>query len=729
MSIDLILSSETEASLTDNQLDQNFTAIQAAVNTLTTIPTTYFNTQLVLRLQKGSALTNEELDNNFLYLEGEMNVVRGNITALSGVVDANLSTVTAALLNKQNKHANLTALSAHTDDGVLVFNNGAFESRTITGSTHIDVTNGDGLAGNPVISIKDTVLTTAGNQIVANKTISGQSNTLTNIAMTSLVGVLPFSKGGTNATTVADARTNLDAVKRPQTNGMIVKVGDDATVGRSLEVGGVGLTITNADGVDGNPLIQINATSSNTPSSVVSRDGSGNFVANTITANLVGNISGNAATVTNGLYSTQSYNNPTWLTALAGSKVTGIPNSSLVNSSFTINGTSVDLGGSYSFDTGVSTNTASRIIKRDANGDFAAGIITASLNGNASTATSSQSSITAQRLQTPRTINGVSFDGSANITITDNNKLPLTGGTLSGFLNLHSVPLTSMHAATKGYVDSKSLSVTYGTLVLANKNSLGDVMPPSGKTMSNLAGFLPAMGSSYLARPQYTTNLMIVIDVSGSAGSDATYNGTSYADAYRAAAAAGKFLTNHYSALGTTNVCLVRQENANTGVYKWTSPAQALIDLNALMVSNTRWTGTTANIPSAFNFRPGNASQTVIYFLGDANHDITAGSAFGGSEAAWKTFLNQAEAVSYGVCVDNSGTASYLNEISWDGRSQVDLNGFRALTDNDLPTTYSPGLYNTGSIDWTAMADRIRVTLTNDSEVNNVAINWLALWN
>lgn len=47
------------------------------------------------------------------------------------------------------------------------------------------------------------------------------------------------------------------------------------------------------------------------------------------------------------------------------------------------------------------------------------------LNGNASTAT---------KLATARTINDVSFDGSANITVADSTKLPLAGGTLTGFL-------------------------------------------------------------------------------------------------------------------------------------------------------------------------------------------------------------------------------------------------------------------------------------------------------
>jgi len=56
-------------------------------------------------------------------------------------------------------------------------------------------------------------------------------------------------------------------------------------------------------------------------------------------------ITGNAGTVTNGVVTTGSYDNPTWITGLAGSKVTSIPNSSLTNSTLTINGTSFSLGG------------------------------------------------------------------------------------------------------------------------------------------------------------------------------------------------------------------------------------------------------------------------------------------------------------------------------------------------------------------------------------------------
>jgi hypothetical protein len=67
--------------------------------------------------------------------------------------------------------------------------------------------------------------------------------------------------------------------------------------------------------------------------------------------------------------------------------------------------------------TATSANTANTIVSRDASGNFTAGTITAALTGNASTATT---------LATARNINGVSFNGSANITV------PAAAGTLTG---------------------------------------------------------------------------------------------------------------------------------------------------------------------------------------------------------------------------------------------------------------------------------------------------------
>jgi hypothetical protein len=63
---------------------------------------------------------------------------------------------------------------------------------------------------------------------------------------------------------------------------------------------------------------------------------------------------------------------------------------------------------SNSATTATNANTASAIVARDASGNFTAGTITSALTGTASSATA---------LATARTIQGVSFDGTANITV------------------------------------------------------------------------------------------------------------------------------------------------------------------------------------------------------------------------------------------------------------------------------------------------------------------------
>jgi hypothetical protein len=75
------------------------------------------------------------------------------------------------------------------------------------------------------------------------------------------------------------------------------------------------------------PNSSTTAASANTADAIVTRDGSGNFSAGTITAsltgNVTGNVSGNAGSVTNGVYTSGSYADPAWITSLAGSKVNG----------------------------------------------------------------------------------------------------------------------------------------------------------------------------------------------------------------------------------------------------------------------------------------------------------------------------------------------------------------------------------------------------------------------
>lgn len=85
--------------------------------------------------------------------------------------------------------------------------------------------------------------------------------------------------------------------------------------------------------------------------------------------------------------------------------------------------------------------------------------------GNANTAT---------KLETARTINGVAFDGTQNITIEagQGTFLPLTGGTVTGPIYLPSdTPTTDTQAVTKKYVDDSVAGAGGGDVTAAGNNA------------------------------------------------------------------------------------------------------------------------------------------------------------------------------------------------------------------------------------------------------------------
>jgi len=159
------------------------------------------------------------------------------------------------------------------------------------------------------------------------------------------------------------------------------------------------------------------------------------------------------------------------------------------------------------------TNTASKVVARDASGNFAAGTITANLVGSVTGAVSGNAG-SATQLQTARTINGVSFDGTQNITVTatDSTKVALAGSTMTGYLTLVGAPVNDNHATTKTYVDSRLPQYTFVSGQQSSTsgftNQVGsfnnganffDVFPPVGKSMANIIGFIPSIHAIYFA--------------------------------------------------------------------------------------------------------------------------------------------------------------------------------------------------------------------------------------
>ena len=131
--------------------------------------------------------------------------------------------------------------------------------------------------------------------------------------------------------------------------------------------------------------------------------------------------------------------------------------------------------------------------------------------GNANTAT---------KLETSRTINGVSFDGTANITIADSTKLPIAGGTMTGDLTLKGNPTADLMAATKKYVDDSVASAGGGDVLAAGNNSF-----TGANTFQNLVtmvgGVVFTSGTTTLAWKN-ATQIVATINASTYTGNSAT---------------------------------------------------------------------------------------------------------------------------------------------------------------------------------------------------------------
>lgn len=150
-------------------------------------------------------------------------------------------------------------------------------------------------------------------------------------------------------------------------------------------------------------------------------------------------ISGNAATVTNGIYSTGSYANPTWITSIAGSKVTG------------------------------------------------------DITGNAGSAT---------KLATARNINGVAFDGTTAISINTNNSITFNnggaGGASGSTFNGGSSLTISYNTIGAPSTTGANASGTWGINITGSASSASSATNATNSTYVNITDDVSSAATHYL---------------------------------------------------------------------------------------------------------------------------------------------------------------------------------------------------------------------------------------
>lgn len=379
--------------------------------------------------------------------------------------------------------------------------------------------------------------------------------------------------------------------------------GTHLTSGGSSYNGSAGVTITS------------DATNLNTASTIVARDGSGNFSAGTITAALSGNASTASAVAVGGITGLGT-GVATWLATptsanLAAAITDETGSGALVFGTTPTIATPVING--VPTGTGVaSANTVSTLVARDGSGNFSAGTITAALTGNATTAT------TATNATNTAITDDTTTNATMNVTWVTSNTGNLPQKVTSTKLTFN--PSTGVLSSTSFTGAGTGLTGTAASLTTGNVT-----------TNANLTGVITSVGNATSIASQTGTGTTFVMSASptitgsltiptitGTAGGNFTlqhangqqlvFGGVGSATAFVFNAGANIFYVNpdNTMALGTSS-------------FRWSNVWSTNYSLAGMFASTTAPTATTfctsPSIPSsngtaAFTINVGTACAT-----------------------------------------------------------------------------------------------------------------------
>uniref|UniRef100_UPI003B9F7214 DUF5801 repeats-in-toxin domain-containing protein n=2 Tax=Aeromonas enteropelogenes TaxID=29489 RepID=UPI003B9F7214 len=212
--------------------------------------------------------------------------------------------------------------------------------------------------------------------------------------------------------------------------------------------------------------------------------------------------------------------------------------------------------------------------------------------------------------------------------------------------------------------------------------------------------------SAYVAEGQSgETNLLLMVDVSGSMSSNVSYNGTTMTRLEATKLALIDLLNSYDSASSDVRVRLVQfsgdddgtdSGDATTVGSSWMTISQAIAAVTGLTYGSLQGMGDLTNYDAALAVAQSAfattgklaGAQNVAYFLSDGAPNIGSGGAgiSSSEETVWKNFLNSNDMVSYAIGVGSGVSSSALNPIAWNGKDGTEIGGLVVTSESDLST-------------------------------------------
>jgi hypothetical protein len=462
-----------------------------------------------------------------------------------------------------------------------------------------------GLGGTVVLPLTGTLATLAGTETLSNKTLT--SPTLTNPSIGAAVGTTLVLGGGTPLGTTNQTGTGRIVMDNTPT---LITPDIGVATGTSLNLGGGTVTaatfsgtandVNNVNGVAASTVragaaLANSSSTSNAVGTIVKRDGSGDFSAGTITANLTG-IASRATLADNATFAVNATNTnitdndatatatyPTFVLSTSGNRAQNINSAKLT----------------YIPSTGLLT---SKGMSAEQFTSIASGIPPFVVNS--SSVVLNLQSATASALHTPRLIYGTSFNGTTDLNgpvlgafggtgvgLANSGKtITIGGGNFStsgtGTLNLNTTANTNVILPISGTLYGTASVIPSATLAgsLSDETGTGLIVYGTGpKLIAPVASSILADGDvAYLATKNVTVGTGVQ---AGSAVAGTNVVGTVTIVITGGAVASEALLTVNYSSAGFLN-------GSYPVLYPATGPAAALTGNNQVYATgaNTGFT-------------------------------------------------------------------------------------------------------------------------------------------